>query len=57
MNKYAILDLFGLLLTGFVTDKITSLSVLLFRLIFFSFEYVALILVFQHCLFTLKFPQ
>lgn len=56
MDKYAILDLSGLLLTGFVTDKITSLSVLLFSLIFLFFEYETLKLVFQHCLFKLQFP-
>lgn len=56
MNKYAVLDLSGLLLTGFVTDKI-SLSVLLFSLIFSFFEYETLKLMFQHCLFKLQFPQ
>lgn len=57
MNKYAVLDLSGLLLTGFVTDKISSLSVLLFSLIFSFFEYETLKLMFQQCLFKLQFPQ
>lgn len=34
MDKYAIPDLFGLLLIILIIDEMTTLSVLLFRLIF-----------------------